>query len=239
MNLITQQIGLYYNYIYYMYLCDIMKMAYSILVRKILLIDKRYLSKEEIKEICIKLKLSYTNAINYLLTNKYIYRIFRGFFYVPSIEERKLNSTTPIVFEAISKAMEYKKIKNWYFGLETAIKNSNITHESFSIDYVISDTIFRPKPIIILGRKIKFIKLKKDLCNFGIKKEKYPFSDLEKTILDIAYLKKYSSENNASIKEYLTEWTEKSDKKKLCEYSKKYPKTIKFLAEELKCSRKT
>lgn len=208
-------------------------MAYSILVRKILLIDERYLSKEEIKDICIKLKLSYASAINYLLTNKYIYRIFRGFFYVPSIQERKLNSNPPIVFEAISKAMEYKNIKNWYFGLETAIKNNNITHESFSIDYVISDTIFRPRPINILGRKIKFIKLKKDLCKFGIKKEKYPFSDLEKTILDIIYLKKYSGENNDSIKEYLIDWIEKSNKKKLCEYSKKYPKTIKVIIEEL------
>jgi len=233
MGLINQQIGLYYNYIQYMYLCDIMKMSYSILVRKILLINERYLSKEEIKEICINLKLSYAKAINYLLTNNYIYRIFRGFFYVPSVEERKLNSATPIVFEAISKAMEYKKIKNWYFGLETAIKNSNITHESFSIDYVISDTIFRPKPIMVLGRKIKFIKLKKDLCKFGIKKEKYPFSDLEKTILDIAYLKKYSGENNSSIKDYLTEWTIKANKTKLLTYSKKYPKTIKLMVEEL------
>jgi hypothetical protein len=211
-----------------------MKMVYSVLVRKILLLNKRYLSKEELEEICVTLKLSYVNAVNYLSNNKYIFVIFRGFFYVPSIEERKLSSKIPDVFEAIEKAMEYKKVRNWYFGLETAIKNTGITHESFSIDFVVSDTIFRPRPIKILGRKIKFVKLKKELCVFGLKKEKYVFSDLEKTILDIAYIKKYSGENDVSIKNYLFEWVEKANKKKLLDYSKKYPKTIVKLVGELK-----
>ncbi|MEI7961116.1 MAG: hypothetical protein WCI04_02160 [archaeon] len=211
-----------------------MKMAYSILVRKILLRNERYLSKEELTEISSKLKLSYTKATNYLLTNKYLYTIFRGFFFVPSVEERKLSSKTPDILEAISKAMEYKGIKNWYFGLETAIKHAGITHESFSIDYVISDKIFRPKPIEILGRKIKFIKLKKELCDFGVTKDKYLYSDLEKTILDIVYLKRYSGEEDSAIKSYLVEWAEKSNKKKLVLYSKKYPDAVTRLAEEFK-----
>ena len=208
-------------------------MAYSILVRRVLLRNERYITNEELKEICVKLKLSYHNAINYLLPNKYIYRIVKGFFYVPSIEERKLSSKVADVFEAVAKAMDYKGVKNWYFGLETAIKNSNITHESFSIDYVISDKIFRPKPITILGRKVKFVKLKKELLTFGIKKDNYSFSDLEKTILDIAYIKKYSGEKDSTIKSYLVEWAEKANKKRLIEYSKKYPTTVARFVEEL------
>jgi len=210
-------------------------MTYKLLVRKLFMDKERYVSEEKIKEYCGKLNLSYTNAIKYLSKYKYIKRIMRGFFYFPTIEERKLYTTIPSIYEAISKAMEYKKVKNWYFGLETAIKLNAITHEVFTIDYVISDTIFRPKPIEILGHKVKFVKLSKNLFGFGIKKTDFMvYSDLEKTILDLIHIKKYSGKSNKAIKDELIEWVDEANKSKMKKYTKHYSTTVEKVMEELK-----
>lgn len=209
-------------------------MKYRILVRRLLLWEKRYISDAELKELCARLKLSYKSAIMYLFTNKYVARIVRGFFYIPSAEERRLKTAGPSVFEAIAKAMDYKKVNNWYFGLETAIKLNAITHEYFTIDYVISDTIFRPKPIEILGRRIKFVKLKKSLFGFGTKRNgPIIYSDIEKTLLDLIHLKKYSGKKDTAIKDDLIEWAETASRKKLREYSKHYSASVGKVAEAL------
>jgi hypothetical protein len=211
-------------------------MSFELLVRKLLMDKERYLSEEKLKEHCKKLDISYVNAIKYLGKYHYIKRIVRGFFYVPTIEERKLKTGSPSPFEAIAKAMEYKKVKNWYFGLETAIKMNAITHEVFTIDYVVSDTIFRAKPIVILGSRVKFVKLNKKLFGFGIKKTAggTPYSDLEKTILDLIHLKKHAGRSNRAIRDLLIEWADEADKNKLKKYSKHYSESVRKALEELK-----
>jgi len=209
-------------------------MKYRILVRRLLISKDRYVSGETIKEICKRLKLSYKSALAYLFNKKYIERIVRGFFYIPSAEEHRLKTGRPSVFEAIAKAMEYKKVKNWYFGLETAIKMNAITHEFFTIDYVVSDTIFRAKPFEILGRKVKFVKTSRKLFGFGIKKtNELPYSDLEKTLLDLIHLRIYSGKSEKAIIDELIEWAEEADKNKLKKYAKYYSSTVRKIAEEL------
>ncbi len=211
-------------------------MSFELLVRKLLMDKERYLSEEKLKAHCKKLGISYVSAIKYLGKYHYTKRIVRGFFYVPTIAERKLKTDGPSPFEAITKAMEYKKVKNWYFGLETAIKISAITHEYFTIDYVVSDNIFRPKPIDILGRRVKFVKLNKKLFGFGLKKTAggIPYSDLEKTILDLIHLKKHAGRPNRVIRDHLIEWADEADKNKLKKYSKYYSKSARKALEELK-----
>jgi len=210
-------------------------MKYRILVRRSLLRKERYISGEELKELCKRLELEYKSALTYLYNKKYLERIVRGFFYIPSAEEHRLKTGGPSLFEAIAKAMEYKKVKNWYFGLETAIKLNNITHEFFTIDYVVSDKIFRAKPFKIFGRKVRFVKLSKKLFGFGIKKSKNtPHSDLEKTILDIIHMRKYSGETNRAIRDYVIEWADEADKNKMKKYSKHYSKSVRNALEELK-----
>ncbi len=210
-------------------------MKYRILVRRLLLRKERYLSDKELKELCKRLKLEYENALTYLYNKKYLDRIVRGFFYIPSAEEHRLKTGGPSLFEAISKAMEYKKVKNWYFGLETAIKLNNITHEFFTIDYVVSDTIFRAKPFKILGRKVKFVKLSKKLFGFGLKKEdNICYSDLEKTLLDLIHLRVHSEKSEKAIIDELIEWAEEVNKNKMKKYSKHYSSTVKKIADELK-----
>jgi len=210
-------------------------MKYSLFVRKLLLRKNRFVSSEELKEECAKLEMPYEKAIKYLYLYKYVERIVRGFFYIPTIEERKYKTGRANFYEAITKAMEYKKVKNWYWGLETAIKMNAITHEYFTIDYVVSDTIFRAKPFKILGRKVKFVKLSKKLFGFGIKKSGNTlYSDLEKTILDIIHMRKYSGESSKAIRDYVIEWADEANKTKMKKYSKNYSNSVRKALEELK-----
>ena len=88
-------------------------MSFELLVKKLLLDDKRYVSAVRLKEYCHTLGISYISAVKYLGKYHYIERIVRGFFYVPTMEERKLHTGKPSIFEAIPKAMEYKKVTNW------------------------------------------------------------------------------------------------------------------------------
>jgi hypothetical protein len=179
------------------------------------------------------LKLPYNSVISYLLSNKYSVRILRGIFYVKSIDEKKKNTIDISFYEAITEALKIKKIDKWYFGLESAIKLNNLTHEYFTIDYIISNKLKRPRPIEILGHKVKFIGIKKELLNFGIKKDKIPYSDPEKTILDIIYFSLYNNLPEPEIKNKIGDYISRCNRKKLKEYSKYYPKTVsKFIDKE-------
>ena len=209
-------------------------MSFKLLVRKLLMDNDRYLSEKKLKEHCKVLGISYVSAIKYLGKYHYIARVLRGFFYVPTIGERKLKTRGPNLHEAIARAMEYKKVKNWYWGLETAIKMNAITHEYFTIDYVVSDTIFRSKPIEIFGRRVKFVKLNKKLFGFGIKAGDVPYSDLEKTILDLIHIKKYAGKSNKAIRDYLIEWADEANRNRMKKYSRHYSKPVREALAELK-----
>ena len=157
----------------------------NLLIEKLNWEKKKIITREELRGYCKALKLDYYATIGYLLRNKYAMRILRGIFYIRSIEERKLNKLDLDYREIISEALKIKKVM-WYFGLETALKLDNLTHEFFTIDYIINDKMFRPRAFKILGHNIKFTKIKKKLLSFGIIKGNLPYSDKEKTVLDIA-----------------------------------------------------
>ena len=209
-------------------------MSYRILVEKLHRnFNKKYITKEDIKDLIEPLKLDYYSAVKYLLTNNYIVRILRGIFYLKGIEERKLKKIDVSYKEAISEALKIKNIKNWYFGLKTALKLNNLTHEYIAIDTIISDKIFRKNIIKIFNHNIRFVKAKKDLFLSGIKREKYPYSDIEKTILDIIYFSKYNSKKNSEIKNKVNEYLESANKKKILDYSNNYSKSVTKFIEEI------
>ncbi len=204
-------------------------MAIKLIVRKLELNDKKFITREELRVDCKKLSLDYYVTIRYLTHYKYLIRILRGIFYIKSIEERKLNKININHLEAIKEALKIKGVKNWYFGLSTALKLNNLTHEYFTIDYIINDKIFRAKPFLILGYKIKFMKIKSNLTSFGILNKNLPYSDIEKTMIDFIYLKEHGN-----IKLVPEEIFEKCSKNKLLKYSKSFDKrTIKRLKEML------
>ena len=202
-------------------------MTLKLIVEKLARNNKKFILSNEIKDYCIKLSLDYLPTIKYLLRNKYLARLFRGIFYIYSIEERKLGKSEMNYFEILKEALKIKGVKNWYFGLETGLKFNNLTHEYFTIDYVINDKIFRAKPIIIMGRKVKFYRLSRKMFVFGIIKNSINYSDSEKTLLDLLYLKHYTKEEFEEIAEELS-------KIKLLKYVKNYNKRAINIVKELK-----
>jgi len=208
-------------------------MSYKLIIKKLNLEKDNVIVSDLIREYCNSLNMDYYSVIRYLTYNKYLIRIMRGIFYKPTIEERKLGKIEINYLEAISKALEIKGVKNWYFGMTSALKLNNLTHEFFNIDYVISDSIFRAKEFIILGHKVKFIKLKPSLIGFGIIKNKIPYSEPEKTILDMAYLSRYGGLSEKEIKNKVEPYLKYCSKDKLIKYSTKYNATIKRFVGEL------
>lgn len=194
-------------------------MTLKIIVEKLARSGKKFILADELRKDCKSLSIDYYTTIRYLTHYKYLARIFKGIFYVYSVEERKLRKEERTFYEILKEALKLKNITNWYFGLETALKFNNLTHEYFTTDYVISDNLFRAKSINIMGRKVKFYKISPKLLSFGIQKRNFNYSDPEKTLLDLIYLKHYSLEEFKEMAENLS-------KTKLFKYSKKYPKRI-------------
>ena len=171
--------------------------------------------------------------IRYFIRRKYLIRIFKGIFYVKSWEEIKYESIKYSHFELVSKGLELKGVRNWYFGLYTALTLNNATHEYFTIDYVISDSLYRNKPITVNNRKYKFHKIKPSLLKFGIIENRFKYSDLEKTILDLIYLGVYSGKSKGKILMEISDYTQNLSESKIRKYIQNYPNSVKEIIGEI------
>src|SRR3989338_4983548 len=121
-------------------------MSYALLARKIEASGGKYVTRDELKGYCKGLGLNYLPAVKYLTHYKYLLRVLRGVFYARTIEERKTGKLSINHLEAIRDTLKLKGVSNWYFGLETATKLNNLTHEYYPIVTVVSDSIARPTP---------------------------------------------------------------------------------------------
>ncbi len=92
-------------------------MSYIPILKKIHLDGREFISSTEIKSYCNSLNLDYENIIRYLIRRKYFIRIFKGIFYARDWEEIKNKSIKYSHFELVSKGLELKGVRNWYFGL--------------------------------------------------------------------------------------------------------------------------
>ncbi len=208
-------------------------MKSTVLLKKFYVEGKELVTSDEIKEYCDFLNLNYENVINYFISRGYLSRIFRGIFYVKSLEELKFGKRKYSYLELVKKGLELKNVKNWYFSLYTALKLNNATHEYFTIDYVISENLYRSKVINIENRKFRFIKIKPDLLNFGIIENGFRYSDLEKTILDFIYIWIYNNTPRKKILIDASEYIDDLTEEKIRIYAKKYPKSVKEIVEEI------
>lgn len=205
----------------------------KLLIKKLHLGKEEFVTSETIKKYCKPLKLDNKSAIKYLLKEGYLLRIFRGIFYIRTFDEIKLGKSKYSYLELVSKGMELKEVKNWYFGLYTALKLNNLTHEHFAIDYVVNDKIFRAKPIEIAGYKFRFLKLKPKLFGFGIDGDNLRYSDPEKTILDFIYIWRYNGIPEERIIMDISDYAGGLSKKKLRAYGESYPKAVRAIAEKV------
>lgn len=196
--------------------------------------ENRYVTSEELKKrFSIDTERKYKNAINYLTSNKYLITIFRGFFYIPSLKERKYGISLNI-FESVAAGMQARGIHNWYFGGHTAIKMNNLTHEYFGIIELYTDVVKKSTPIHIMEYELDYVNLKSSLFSFGLKKNgKIRYSDLEKTILDMIYLGKKRHQTDEVIKGRIIEYVGQIDNNKIQRYLPKYPRSVGVLFEEV------
>jgi len=210
-------------------------MTMSLLRRKLWMDRKEFVTAEELKRYCKTMKLNYEMVVRYFGMRAYLVRIFRGVFYVKSLEELKLGRNKYNHLELVAKGLELKNVKRWYFGLHTALKLNNMTHETFAVEDVVNDKLFRANPIAIAGYKFKFSRLSPSLLGFGIRKagNGVRYSDPEKTLLDFIYLWRYNGIPEEKIVADVSGWEKGASKEKLMAYAKKYPKTVAEIAARL------
>ena len=208
-------------------------MKTGLILRKLRLEDRDIVTSEELKEICSNLGIKYETAIRHLVPRGHLIRIFRGVFYVTSPDEALTRIQRHSHLELVSKGLKVKGVENWYFGLYTALKMNNMTHEHHALDYVVNDTIQRSNPIDIAGYRFRFVKVRPRLLGFGVVGGELRHSDPEKTILDFIYLWKYNSMPDQRIALSVKEWTSNVDDAKMLDYSRYYPKTVAKLLEEV------
>jgi len=208
-------------------------MKTAVLLKKLRLDEKEFVTSEELKQYCKQLNLDYEYAIDHFVTRGHLIRIFRGIFYIKSLDETKLGKSKYSHIDLVAKGLELKGVKKWYFGLYTALKLNNMTHEHFAIDYVVNDKILRVNPITIAGYRFKFLKLKSTLFSFGIIENNLKYSDPEKTILDFIYTWRYNGISKDRISADVGEWSKALSKTKIAKYAKNYPKTVQEIVSEM------
>jgi predicted transcriptional regulator of viral defense system len=210
-------------------------MKTNILLRKLRIENREFVTSKDLRAYCKSLKLDYDIAIRHFVPRGYLVRILRGIFYVKSLEELELARPKYTHFELVAKGLELKNVKRWYFGLHTALKLNNMTHETFAVEDVVNDKLFRAIPTAIAGYKFKFSKLSPPLLDFGIRKagNGVRYSDPEKTILDFIYVWRYNGIPEEKISADVSAWAKGVSKEKLRTYAKKYPKTVVEIAERV------
>ncbi|MDR2707851.1 MAG: hypothetical protein LBB87_03790, partial [Nitrososphaerota archaeon] len=204
----------------------------NLLLRKLAIDKKEYTTAEELKKYCKTINTNYETTIRHLLSRKHAIRIFKGIFYIKTPQETKYHTQKYSHLELVTKGLELKGVKNWYFGLHTALKLNNLIHEYFTIDNVINDKLLRSNPIKIAGYKFKFSKLAPKLLEFGIiKNNTYPYSDPEKTILDFIYTWRYNGVSKERIVMDISDWAKDTSKEKIKTYAVNYPKTVQEIVD--------
>ncbi|MEK6889381.1 MAG: hypothetical protein AABW80_04725 [Nanoarchaeota archaeon] len=186
----------------------------------------KILTRKDFDSLATKYKFDKDTLRRVMLNKGYLITIFRGVYYLKDYEEKKLNSSKYSPYELLALGLEKKGIK-WYFGLNTALKFLGLTHEVFPVNIVINNNFNRTKPMKIAGSSFFFVKLKPSLF-FGMKKENTGnkivlyYSNIEKTLLDMIYLKK-----DVDLNEY------KFNKSLFIRESNKYNRIVKKKIKEL------
>lgn len=193
-------------------------------LKKIKQDNKEFVTSEELQIYSKDLYLDYRTISNYLVTRGFLLNILDDIYYVKSEEEILQNKLNYSILELVGKGLELKNVKNWYFGLYTALNLINIEYEHENdMFYLINDQIIKEKPIKILGKNFRFLTFKNALFNFGIIDNKVKYSDHEKTILDLIYLWQYNHMNESRILINAYKLLDGISEEKILDYSQYYP----------------
>ncbi|MFW9782325.1 MAG: hypothetical protein ACFFFB_08590 [Candidatus Heimdallarchaeota archaeon] len=188
--------------------------------------DKEFITSEELENYCQKFYYNHKTIGNYLISRGYLLNVLDNIYYVKNYDEICQNKLKYSFLELVGKALKYKRIVNWYYGLYTALEILNIDYDKQNqFFYLINDKFASNKPVKILGRTFRFLRFKNALFDFGIIKKKLRYSDLEKTIMDLIYLWEHNQINENQILVQLHNLLNGMKKAKILKYSKYYPKS--------------
>lgn len=194
----------------------------------------RFVTRETIGLMAAELCRDTQKSIDYLQRNGYLYRVFRGIFYVPDHKERALGRPDRSIHELVSQGLRQKGEKIWYFGMESALALNGMTHEHFDTEYVITGSYYTGRPIDILGKPVMVIAWKDPLLiPEAIKSIRtshsvtISYSDPEKTVLDLAY-RRYTTRRR-NVVAPLLEYGPSCDRDVLMRYLKRYPPTFRTI----------
>lgn len=195
--------------------------------RKLLLDGDKIVTSEKIRQAAQNLGKDYTRSLRYLQEHGYLMRIFRGIFYVNSPEERDAGTSDRPVFKIVAEALALKSVKHWYIGLETALRINGLTHEYYTVNYVITDSYRTTKVIRIADARFQFLKWSRRHFESGIRRAfDLKFSDREKTILDLVYKRYIDSRDESNAISPFMEYKKMLDKSKVRNYLAEYPRRV-------------
>ena len=195
--------------------------------RKLQVEGDKIVTSEDVREASQNLGKDYTRSLRYLQEHNYLMRIFRGIFYVNSAEERDAGTTDRPVFRIVAEALALKSVKHWYLGLETALRINGLTHEYFTINYILTDSYRTTKVIRIADTRFQFLKWSLKHFESGIRREfDLKFSDREKTVLDLVYKRHLEGQDERSAISPLIEYEKVLEKNKVRLYLADYPRKI-------------
>ena len=201
--------------------------------------EEEFINFDTIRDYSNKLNYNVRNVMKYFTSQGYILEILKDLFYVKDVDEFQKKESKYSNYELISKALALKDIKNWYFGLNTALtfdlkeKNDVFFENNTDIDYIINDRISMNKPITIDGNKFAFLSFNAELLNFGITDNgKYRYSNLEKTILDYVYLYNSNNVSQGKIIVEVSKYRNAVSMERIIEYLKYYPAIVTTILEK-------
>ena len=97
-------------------------------LKKIRQDNKELITSEELKKYCQELYFNYKIIGNYLISRGYLVNVLDNIYYVKTIDEVSQNMLKFSILELVAKALEFKNVHNWYFGLYTALKLNEIDY---------------------------------------------------------------------------------------------------------------
>ncbi len=163
----------------------------------------------------------------------YLLPLFRGFYYVRSPEEIRLNTERRDALELFALAARAKGIGDWYFGLDTALRLNGLSHESTREESVISRSFYRVHGVPIGSRRFVIHKWTSKLFGFGlVRRGSYRVSDREKTILDLAYLDFWRAGKGHPPRRTWLDHFAAADRSKMIRYLPHYPDRVRRMVED-------
>lgn len=194
---------------------------------KLNLENREVVTSHDLRESAKTLGKDPDNVIDHLVRYKYLEPIFRGLYYVRTPAEYRFGSTRYNHLDLLSLGLKARGIDRWYFGLETALKLNNLTHEYFPVETVITDRLYRIKGINTAGHKFVILKWKPELLNFGINEtDRIRFSNAEKTVLDLAYRAIWRGMPDHEVAAIVKEYLSRLKRKRFDSYLRHYPASL-------------